>query len=482
MDRRTFVRTAGLGLAGLAAGPAGAVLGQARTRRPNIVLVLADDLGYGELGCYGQKRVLTPRLDAMAREGLRFTGAYTGSPVCAPARCCLLTGRHSGHAFIRDNVEVGTWESFEGQLPLPAGTETVASMLKRAGYATGVFGKWGLGGVGSTGDPLALGFDTFFGYNCQRHAHNYYPRYLVDGREKLVLEGNTGGATGRQYAPELIAGRMLDFIRANKDRPFFLFHSTTLPHLALQAPQEEVDRYKGRWPETPYSGTSYQLHPTPRACYAAMIGILDKHVGRVLDLLKELNLDKDTLVVFTSDNGPTHVKDQVDTEFFESAGPLRGLKGSVYEGGIRVPLIARWPGRVEAGSVSGLPVAHYDIMATLAELAAAKPAAPTDGLSFLPTLGGHPGRQKKHDFLFWDFAGYGGQLAVRAGRWKGVKRDLQKRPEAPLEVYDLDEDPAEMYDVARDSPEVAARLEDIMLRAREKPAVEKFRFGRYRDL
>jgi arylsulfatase A len=479
MDRRTFCRTAGLGLAGLSAAPA-CILGKARPRKPNIIVILADDLGYGELGCYGQKRILTPDLDRMARQGMRFTDGYTGAPVCAPARCNLLTGKHAGHAFIRDNKEVGTWESFDGQLPLPAGTETIASLLKRAGYATGVFGKWGLGGVGSTGDPLKLGFDTFFGYNCQRHAHNLYPEYLIKDTEKFVLEGNTGGAAGRLYAPQVIADHMLAFIRANKDRPFFLYHSTVLPHLALQAPQEEVDRYKGLWPETPYTGTSYQPHPTPRACYAAMISILDKHVGSILDLLKDLGLDETTVVLFTSDNGPTHLKEQVDYEFFESAGPLRGLKGSVYEGGVRVPLLARWPGRIAAGSVASLPVVQYDLMATLADLTGAKPSANTDGLSFLPTLLGRSGRQKKHEYIFWDFAGYGGQLAIRMGPWKGVKRDLQKNPDAPLELYNLENDLSERDDVAGRYPDIAAKIENIMLRAREKPSVDEFQFGRYR--
>jgi arylsulfatase len=479
MDRRTFLRTAGL--QALALSSIGAPACSKRpSRPPNIVFILADDLGYGELGCYGQSKIRTPHLDRLARGGIRFTDGYTGAPVCAPARCNLLTGRHAGHAYIRDNHEIGTWESFDGQLPLPAGTETMAAMLKRQGYATGAFGKWGLGGVGSSGDPLKTGFDTFLGYNCQRHAHNLYPQYLVRDSGKLFLEGNPGGPTGSNYAPDIIAGGMRDFIRANKDRPFFLYHPNPLPHLALQAPQEEVDRYLGLWPETPYTGTSYQPHPTPRACYAAMISALDRHVGSLLALLDELGLADDTLVVFTSDNGPTHLKDQVDTEFFESAGPLRGLKGSVYEGGIRVPLIARWPGRIEAGAVSDLPVAHYDVAATLTDLLRVESPPATDGLSFLPTLLGRPRRQARHEFLFWDFAGYGGQLAVRMGPWKGVKRDLRKDPDSPLELFDLGRDIAERDDVAARHPDIAARIEEIMLEARDMPEVERFRFGRYR--
>jgi len=479
MDRRQFIKTAGLHAMALSAATAPACLIKP-ARKPNIVLILTDDLGYGELGSYGQTKIRTPHLDRLAREGMRFTDAYTGSPVCAPARCSLMTGKHAGHAYIRDNHEVGTWESFDGQLPLPAGTPTLASMLKSLGYATGAFGKWGLGGVGSTGDPLNLGFDTFLGYNCQRHAHNLYPQYLVRDSGKLPLEGNPGGATGATYAPQVIADGALEFIRAHKDRPFFLYHATPLPHLALQAPQEEIDRYLGLWPETPYTGTSYQPHPTPRACYAAMISILDRHVGAIVDLLEELGLSDDTIVVFTSDNGPTHLKEQVDTEFFGSAGPFRGLKGSVYEGGIRVPLIARWPGRIGAGALSGFPVAHYDLPATLADVLSADSLPGSDGLSFLPVLRGRPLPRKQHDFLFWDFAGYGGQLAVRMGPWKGVKRDLRKDPAAPLELYDLERDIAESEDVADRRPDIAARIEDIMLEARRVPEVERFRFGRYR--
>jgi arylsulfatase A len=479
MDRRTFLKTAGLQALALSSVAAPAC-SKRPPRNPNIVFILADDLGYGELGCYGQQKIRTPHIDGLAREGMRFTDGYSGAPVCAPARCNLLTGKHAGHAFVRDNYEIGAWESFEGQLPLPAGMPTLAALLKQQGYATGAFGKWGLGGIGSTGDPLKTGFDAFFGYNCQRHAHNLYPQYLIRDSEKLFLEGNPGGPLGESYAPDVIADAALEFIRANKDRPFFLYHPNPLPHLALQAPQEEIDRYKGLWPETPYTGESYQPHPTPRACYAAMISILDRHVGAILALLEELGLSEDTLVVVTSDNGPTHVKDQVDTEFFESAGPLRGLKGSVYEGGVRVPLIARWPGRIEAGSLSRLPVAHYDVPATLAGLLGIAPPAGTDGLSFLPALLGRPRRQEEHEYLFWDFAGYGGQLAVRMGPWKGVKRDLRKDPDAPLELYDLGRDIAESENVAARHPDIAARIEGLMLEAREVPEVERFRFGRYR--
>ena len=478
--RRDFLKTMGLvaGATALAGTRSWADPGAA-AKKPNIIFIMADDLGYAELGCYGQRKIKTPHIDRLAREGMRFTDYYTGSAVCAPARCTLMTGLHGGHAYVRSNMEVGGWETFRGQLPLPADTVTVAQRLKAQGYATGAFGKWGLGGVGSTGDPLDQGFDRFFGYNCQRHAHNLYPRFLISDREEVTLPGNTRSQTGETYAPQAIADELLEFMRAHKDEPFFAYYPTVIPHLALQAPQEEIDRYKGQWPETPYTGNSYLPHPTPRSCYAAMISFLDKQVGRLMELLAEEGLDDNTIVFFTSDNGTTHLKAQVDYDFFESVGPLRGLKGSLYEGGIRVPMIVRWPGKIAAGAVSDLPAAHYDIFATLTDLVGTEPGVETDGISVLPTLLGKSSAQQRHEYLFWDFAGYGGQLAVRMGKWKGIKTGLQKDPDAPLELYDLAADIAEQHNVVAEHPEVAARIEKIMLAARTRPAVERFRFGRY---
>jgi len=485
LRRRDFLKVAGLAVGSVAVSGCKTLANSAGTgsaaKKPNIIFIMADDLGYAELGCYGQKKIRTPHIDRMAREGMRFTDYYTGSAVCAPARCNLMTGKHGGHAYVRNNQEVGGWETFRGQLPLPADAVTVADVLKEQGYATGAFGKWGLGGVGSTGDPLNQGFDRFYGYNCQRHAHNLYPEFLISDREEAVLEGNTRGLTGKHYAPQAIADELLKFIRANKDRPFFAYYPTVIPHLALQAPQEDVDAYKGQWPETPYEGKSYLPHPTPRACYAAMISFLDKQVGRVMELLEQEGLDDNTIVFFTSDNGTTYLKGQVDYEFFESVGPLRGLKGALYEGGIRMLMIARWPGKIKAGAVSGYLGAHYDVLATLADLAGAEVGSETDGVSFLPTLLSKPGVQKQREYLFWDFAGYGGQLAVRMGKWKGVKRGLKKNPDAPLELYDLETDIGEQRNVADEHADVVARIEAIMLEARTRPSVEKFRFGRYRS-
>ena len=480
LRRRDFLKTMGL-VAALGPTVAGRGVGERLTPgKPNIIFIMADDLGYAELGCYGQKRIETPHIDRLAAEGMRFTDYYSGSAVCAPARCNLLTGRHGGHAYIRSNSEVGEWDSFRGQLPLPAQTLTVAELLKRQGYVTGAFGKWGLGEVGSTGDPLNQGFDRFFGYNCQRHAHNLYPKYLIGDRGQVALEGNTRGLTGDRYAPQAIADELLAFIRENKDRPFFAYYPTVIPHLALQVPEADLSQYKGRWPETPYTGKSYLPHPTPRACYAAMISFLDRQVGRLMELLRQEGLDRNTVVFFTSDNGTSGLKDQVDSDFFESVGPLRGLKGSLYEGGIRVPMIARWPGPIQPGSVSDYPAAHYDVPATLAEIAGAEPPE-TDGVSLLPTLLSRLAGQGRREYLFWDYAGGGGQLAVRMGRWKGVKRGLMKSPNVPLELYDLETDVGERRNIVAEHPEIAARIERIMVEARTRPAVEAFRFGRYSD-
>jgi arylsulfatase A len=437
-------------------------------RRPNIVFIMADDLGYSELGCYGQEKIKTPHIDALAQEGMRFTQYYSGSAVCAPARCNLMTGKHGGHALIRNNREVGTWESFQGQFPLPASTVTVAKLLKEQGYVTGAFGKWGLGGVNSTGDPLSQGFDRFYGYNCQRHAHNLFPKYLISDQEEVTLPGNTRGLTGPQYAPQCIADQMLNFVRDNKDEPFFLYYPTVLPHLALQAPQADIEAYKGQWPETPYKGKSYLPHPTPRACYAAMISFVDKQVGRLVALLKELDLEENTILFFTSDNGTTHLKNQVDYDFFASVKPLRGLKGSLYEGGIRVPMIVRWPGKIKAQTVTDHQSAHYDILATLADLVGADLPEPSDGISFKPTLRADS-RQKAHAYLFWDFQGYGGQLAVRMGQWKGIKQGLRKNPHAPLELYDLENDSSESTDVAQQHPDICKEIEQILSLARDAP-------------
>jgi arylsulfatase A len=463
MDRRRFLR--GL-TAALFTGPALAPkTGTGRTtaaskRPPNVILFLADDLGYAQLGCMGDKKIRTPAIDRLAAEGVRFTQAYSGSPVCAPSRCVLLTGLHTGHAAIRDNREIQP----EGQEPLPADAVTLPKLLHGEGYATACVGKWGLGFPGSSGEPNGQGFDLFFGYNCQRHAHNHYPAYLWRNREKVVIEGNDGGLTGAHYAPDLFETEAMDFIRQHRRRPFFLYYATTIPHLALQVPADSLAEYDGAWPETPYDrGQGYLPCARPRATYAAMVTRMDRSVRRITALLSELRLAEDTLVIFASDNGSTYDVGGYDMEFFGGTGGLRMHKGYVYEGGIRVPLIARWPGRVAAGRTSGHVCAFQDLLPTILDAAGAARRVPVgiDGLSFLPTLTGQ-GPQARHGHLYMEFADYGGQQMAREGRWKAVRSGLQKNPDAPVELYDLDADRAETTDLAASHPDVVGRLARIM--------------------
>jgi len=480
MPRLAFFLAACLALAALLGGSSALA---ADAARPNIVLIVADDLGYGELGCYGQKKIRTPRLDQMAKEGLRFTQFYSGSPVCAPSRCVLMTGKHAGHAAIRDNRE----RPPEGQAPLPDEETTIAELLKKQGYATGMIGKWGLGAHDTTGAPLKQGFDSFFGYLCQAQAHNHYPGWLWKNEEKLDLKdeeataknGRPGTGTftafeqfGTEYSGDLFEQQAIEFLQEHKGKPFFLYLPFTAPHVALQVPNDSLREYEDKWDDPPYDGKQgYLPHDTPRAAYAAMITRLDRSVGRILDELKTLELEENTLVIFTSDNGPTPLNvGGADSPFFEAAGPLRGLKGSAYEGGIRVPCIARWPGKIAAGGESQTPLAFYDMLPTLCELTGATPPEELDGLSFAPTLLGR-GEQWRHDFLYWEFASYDGYQAVRMGDWKAIRPRLKKKDLA-IELYNLAEDVGEKKNVAADHPELVKKAEEIMA-AQHVPS-EKF--------
>ncbi len=441
-SRRQFIKGAGAAAAALAM-PRSVFADEKKARKPNIIFIMADDLGYAELGSYGQRKIRTPNLDRLAAEGVRFTQFYSGSTVCAPSRCCLLTGKHTGHAYIRDNGELPT----EGQRPLPRDTPTMGRVLQRAGYTTGVIGKWGLGGPGSTGEPNRQGFDHWFGYLCQRQAHNYYPTYLWRNGQKVPLDNPTFSAhqrlgsvpdapggfdrfKGSSYAPDLMINEALKFVRENQKRPFFLYYATIVPHLAIQVPDDSLAEYTNKWPETPYlSDRGYLPHPTPRAGYAAMITRMDRDIGRLLALLEKLGLADDTLVMFTSDNDATFDIGGYDPKFFKGTGPLRGHKTNLYEGGIRVPLIARWPGHTRPGMTANHIAALWDVLPTLAEIAGVQPRSDTDGVSFLPTLLGRPA-QKQHPYLYWEFRSGGGSQAVRMGRWKGLRRNL-----ARLEIY-----------------------------------------------
>ena len=447
------------------------------TDKPNIIYIMADDLGWAELGSYGQKKIKTPNLDRLAAEGMRFTQHYTSAPVCAPARFSLMTGKHGGHSYVRNNHEIGEWDSHQGQLPMPEGEITIAEMLKEKGYATGAFGKWGIGRPGSEGDPLNQGFDRFFGYNCQRHAHNLFPEYIIDQGERVPLEGNTATVYGKTYAPQKIADAAIQFVEDNHEKPFFVYYPTIIPHLALQVPYDELAPYINEWDETPYTGKSYQPHPTPKAAYAAMISHMDMQIGRLLDKLEELGVADNTVVFFTSDNGTTMLKDQVDYEFFESVANLRGLKGEVYEGGVRVPMLVRWPGKVKPGTVTDHISAHYDALVTIADIVDIDAEQAHDGISYLPTLLGE--KQPQHDYLFWDFGGYGGQVAMRQGEWKAVLRNLHKNPNAELELYHLGNDPSESKDLAKENPDKATAFLKAMIEACDEPEVEKFRFWKY---
>lgn len=455
--------------------------------RPNILFILADDLGYAELGCYGQEKIRTPRIDALAASGMRFTRAYSGNAVCAPSRCVLMTGKHPGRATVRNNRSMQP----EGQHPLLAADVTIAEGLRAVGYASGAFGKWGLGNVWSEGSPNRQGFDRFFGYNCQGHAHSYYPASLWSDEERFPLkndppipghEGLAPGADpadprsydrfkGQDYAPDRIHEQALAFLRQHRDRPFFLYYPSTLPHVALHIPDEELEPYLAmEWNDPPFirAKRGYTPHFTPRAAYAAMISKLDAQVGELVDLVTELGLGEKTLIVFTSDNGATHLGEEVDVEFFNSVGELRGLKGELYEGGIRVPQIAAWPGVIPAGSTSDRITGFEDWLPTILDFAGAKAPEGIDGVSIAPTLRGEA--QPPRPFLYREFPAYGGQQAVWLGqRWKGIRTDLDRKGRAPdlaVRLYDLEADPSESEDLAAAHPEVVKEIESLMKRER----------------
>ncbi|MBX2877963.1 MAG: arylsulfatase [Saprospiraceae bacterium] len=444
----------------------------------NIIYILADDLGYGDLSCYGQQKFKTPNIDRLAAEGMRFTQHYSGSTVCAPSRSVLMTGHHSGHTFIRGNKEIQP----EGQHPLSDESYTMAEALKAAGYATGAFGKWGLGYPGSEGDPLNQGFDTFYGFNCQRMGHHYYPHHLWSNRDSIPLEPNQGHEKGA-YAPDLIHQEVLGFIKKNQEQPFFLFLPSIIPHAELIAPAEIMDKHVGKYePETPYEGYDdgpdyrrgpYESQEHPHAAFVAMVEILDQQVGEIMQTLDDLGLTENTLIIFTSDNGP-HQEGGADPDYFDSNGALRGYKRDLYEGGIRVPMIARWKNQIAAGSTSDHISAFWDVFPTVAELTGAKGPEQADGFSFVPTLMGKEAEQVQHPYLYWEFHERGGRVAVRQGAWKAVRYNVLKDPDAAVELYDLSTDVGETQNVAADHPEVVAKLTAIMQEARTPSEVFTF--------
>lgn len=444
---------------------------QKNTQPLNVIYILADDLGYGDIGCYGQKIIQTPNLDRMAKEGMLFTQHYAGCTVSAPSRGSLMTGLHTGHSQIRGNKEVKP----EGQYPMTADTWTIAKLMKSAGYTTGLFGKWGLGHPGSPSTPTAMGFDSFYGYNCQRMAHSYYPPHLWRNDERVILEGNADGKR-ETYSQDLVHEEAIRFIRENKEKPFFGMFTYTLPHAELNLPHDSIYRmYEDKFEETPYDAKwGYYPSEKPRASFAAMVTRLDFYVGEVLKELKAQGLDKNTLVIFTSDNGP-HREGGADPDFFNSDGPLKGVKRDVYEGGIRVPFIVWSPEHVKANAVNDHVSAFWDMMPTLAEMTGADLPVATDGVSMLPTLLSK-GEQPQHDYLYWEFHELGGRQALRKGNWKAIRQEVSNPSGPQFELYDLSQDIHEDNNLVAEYPEVAKELGALMDQVRTES--EQFNFGR----
>jgi arylsulfatase A-like enzyme len=448
--------------------------------RPNIVFILADDLGIGDVGVYGQTKIKTPNIDRIAAEGMRFTNFYSGSAVCAPSRCTLVTGKHTGHSAVRDNLERG--RTVEGQQPMPRETKTIAQMLHAAGYFTGIIGKWGLGMPEEQSGPNDFGFDYSYGYLCQRVAHTYYPDHLWRNQQREALPGNPPTTLsgdwqiepgGQTYSHDLMAADALRFVRDRKAAPFFLYLAFTIPHVSLQVPEEALAEYQ--FEEVPIPQKHYSAQARPRAAYAAMVSRMDRDIGRLMTELKAQGVDENTLVIFTSDNGVTFSNAEIMAKFFSSNAGLRGMKGDLYEGGIRTPFLARWPGRIAAGSTSAQLGAFWDMMPTFGELAGAPGPVETDGISIVPALLGKTAEQKQHEFLYWEYHSGGSSQAVRMGPWKGIRTGVKKNPQAPVELYELASDPAEMKDVAGEHPEVVEKVK-AALRTRTRSEVAAWNF------
>lgn len=435
-------------------------------KKPNIIFIFADDLGYGDVGCYGQQKIETPNIDQLAKGGLRFTQFYSGSTVCAPARASFMTGLHTGHTAVRGNKGFEP----EGQTPLPDTVVTIANLLQQNGYATAAFGKWGLGYITTTGDPNKKGFDRFFGYNCQSLAHNYYPDHLWNNHERIDLTANLSDDS--IYSGDLIHQNAMHFLQSDHAKPFFLFMPYTLPHGDVIVPHDSLyNYYIKKFNETPlserpatYSNKKRTFEPYPHAAFATMVSRLDRYVGDVVRIIREKGIEDNTLIIFSSDNGP-HRENGGDPEFFNSNGIFRGIKRDLYEGGIRVPFIAYWKGKIMPGTtdrVAGL----YDLHPTFSQLAGIKASKPVDGISIVPTLFKQHNRQ--HEYLYWEFHEQNGRQAVRWKNWKGVKLNVSKDGNAPLELYNLDTDPSEQNNIAAKHPEIVTRL-SAMIKQAHKP-------------
>jgi arylsulfatase len=481
---------------------------------PNIIYILADDLGYGELGVYGQKIIETPHIDELANNGMIFTDHYSGSPVCAPSRSVFITGQHTGKTPIRGNDEWtergDTWNyqamfddpSLEGQRPIPKNTITIAEVLKSAGYVTGMVGKWGLGAPNTEGTPNKQGFDFFYGYNCQRQAHTLFPMHLWRNEERdilnnknipphanLKLGSNPNDESSyvdfhlNDYAPELMHNEALNFIDDNKDSPFFLYYASPLPHVPLQAPKKWINYYKRKFgDEKPYTGKSYFPSHSPRATYAAMISYLDEQVGDLIKKLKEINQLDNTLIIFTSDNGPTYTGG-ADTQYFDSANPFKTelgwAKGFVNEGGIRVPMIASWPTKIKPGSKSNQISAFQDMMPTFCDIIGIDVPLNIDGISIKPTLLGNF-QKVTHEYLYWEFPAYKGQQAVRMGKWKGIRKNIFEG-NMSIELYDISLDKQEQNNVAIIYPKIVEKISQIMIESHSPSPIIRFKFPQLGD-
>ena len=482
---------------------------------PNIIYILADDLGYGEVGYNGQEIIKTPNIDLLATNGMVFTQHYSGAPVCAPARYSLITGKHMGHSYIRGNDEWRergeVWDyikafsdtSLEGQRPIPENTVTIGKLLQKAGYTTGMFGKWGLGAPETVGVPNLQGFDTFYGYNCQRQAHNLYPSHLWENETKVFLENDLISPTTKlnpednpmdessysiftqkEYAPDKIHQKALSFLENNKDNSFFLFYASPLPHLPLQAPVESVNTYREILDDpNPYLGNQgYFPNRFPKATYAAMITHLDNQIGELIKKLKEIGQYENTIIVFSSDNGPTYLGG-VDFSFFDSPKPFSNgygkTKGFLHEGGIRVPMIVSWPNRIKPASTSDHISSFYDVLPTLCDITGANIPNKIDGISFKNTLLNK--KQKAHDFLYWEFPSYKGQQAVRIGKWKGIRKNIFDG-NMKIELYNLENDLGEEIDLSKDHPDIIKRIERIMIDEHETAELDRFKFKELNDL
>lgn len=482
----------------LANGCTGAKSAQEESKqKPNIIYILADDLGYGELGCFGQELIETPNIDKLAENGIKFTQHYSGAPVCAPSRCVLLTGLHMGHAEVRGNDEwkergdVWNYESMiadstlEGQRPMSEATITIGHKMQAAGYKTAMFGKWGLGAPHTHSIPTKMGFDFFVGYNCQRQAHTYYPVHLYKNGARLQLGNDTvapsikfgkntdpydlnsyNDYTLQSYSPDVMFSELTGFVKENSDNPFFVYWASPIPHAALQAPKRWVDYYVNKFgDEEPYLGNkAYFPARYPHATYAAMVSFLDENVGKLVQQLKDLGVYDNTLIIFTSDNGATY-NGGTDSPWFNSGGPFKSEygwgKGYVNEGGIRTPMVASWPGKINPGTESEHISAFWDVMPTLCEIAGVDAPEDTDGISFLPALIGD--NQTAHEHLYWEFPSYGGQQAVRMGKWKAIRKNIFKG-NMDLELYNLEEDIQEQTNIAAQHPEIVKQMEAIMVK------------------